>query len=621
MRTGIVFCIAMIAVFAGIASASFVGNASIYAPAVILQNNTGSLTRISVIVTTGNGLVNVVGPSSVNDSTVQSAITAARYASAYLHRNMSSYDFNYTIADYNNSVSGPSAGAAMTLLAISAISGKPIARGFTITGTISANGGVGEVGGVLDKSGAAERGGLGYILVPAAAGDTYEQMLYQLVQDSIGIPLIQIANMSQAVQYAINGQQPVPQQVIYNPYVNYSVSALPSAPFSCSNGCSMSEFAKLASFTNNFTSTEIGKVAQKHFFANVSSSLASDEAQNRQLTMRGYYYTGADLSFMDYMSAYYFNSYSATPQSALMAINKIQAFCASLTPPGLTRQNYEYVLGGELRQAWGSYTLDTELADYNTTNIDSDTVLQFLYSAGEANAWCNAANESYAVARSIGGQPVNESASLAAVAKSRIKIAAAAGGDPRFLTSAIAADNQSNYAEAILETDYILSPSAPSGISTAEAIGTADAVARNSTYGVWGTEFANDAEFYISEARMSSNSNATQALSYAKTAYSIAQFAGSISNDTSLIYSSLHNITVQNVQQTSIQQNTSAEVAQQNEEILQGIRQINSELIGVIILLGVFGVLMVLFALEVVARLNVREYRDSNVEGHRRRKR
>ena len=59
-----------------------VGSAEIHAPAVILQTNRGALTTINLNITRGNGNVSIFGPQSIGSSTIESAITASKYASS-----------------------------------------------------------------------------------------------------------------------------------------------------------------------------------------------------------------------------------------------------------------------------------------------------------------------------------------------------------------------------------------------------------------------------------------------------------------------------------------------------------------------------------------------------------
>ena len=73
----------------------------------------------------------------------------------------------------------------------------------------------------------------------------------------------------------------------------------------------------------------------------------------------------------------------------------MQGFCNSLSPPPLTTANYDYVINAELRQLWGNYTINTDVGNYNSSQIDSDQILDELYLGAEANGWCTAANMVY----------------------------------------------------------------------------------------------------------------------------------------------------------------------------------------------------------------------------------
>ena len=77
-------------------------------------------------------------------------------------RQLSSSDiiFSITAPDQIPGVDGPSAGALMTLLTISAIdSNTRLNDSITLTGTIDNEGNIGPIGGVLEKAKAAESRG------------------------------------------------------------------------------------------------------------------------------------------------------------------------------------------------------------------------------------------------------------------------------------------------------------------------------------------------------------------------------------------------------------------------------------------------------------------------------
>jgi predicted S18 family serine protease len=65
-------------------------------------------------------------------------------------------------------VDGPSAGALMTLLVISVLEGKPLREDVTLTGTIDRQGGIGAIGGIVEKAQAAKDAGKALFLLPRA---------------------------------------------------------------------------------------------------------------------------------------------------------------------------------------------------------------------------------------------------------------------------------------------------------------------------------------------------------------------------------------------------------------------------------------------------------------------
>ncbi|MCL4379553.1 MAG: hypothetical protein M1160_01885 [Candidatus Marsarchaeota archaeon] len=514
----------------------FVGTASIMAPAVT-ANNTGALTNISVMVRSGTGKVTIIGPRSVAGDTNASAINASFTAAQYLNVSQDAYNFTYTIADYNESVSGPSAGTAMTLLAISAISGRPLLHNFTVTGTIY-NGSVGPIGGVYDKASAAAAHHMKFMIVPMAAPGSEEDMLYYLIQGRFHMPVIQVANISAAAGYAF-GEVPISgENTTFNPYTDYHTGLIPMANISCSNGCDAAPFSGLTNFTLNITASEIANVSG---YPNATAQFRATLNQSRAIASLGYLYTAADTSFLNYIDAYYFAHSGATIDSARSILQNISGYCTSISAPPLTEQNYEWVIAGELRQTWGSYTAASTLSLFsNTSQFTTDTVLESLYSGAQASGWCSAANYMFGSASAIGGTPVHVQQSLSSTAASRISRASSYGNN-LYLVTAEEAYSSKNYPLAIMDSDYAyasgLAGTTSQNMTDAQLISAASAIAHNSTYGAWAAQFANEAMFYVRESGITNSVNGSR--SYALQAYSAALLAQQMSNGTKLIYQSL----------------------------------------------------------------------------------
>jgi predicted S18 family serine protease len=519
----------------GTAAQFIVGTASIMAPSVNLQNNTGQLTRISLTVTQGGGVVTITGSAQVANNTQQSAESAAMYASRYLGKNFSQYNFVYSIDDPNANVSGPSGGAAMTILAISALSRTALIQNFTITGTIN-NGTVGPIGGVYDKSAAAARSGMKFILVPATSLGSQEDELYYLVQGRFGIPLIQVANISTATRYAFGKESITNRSTTFQLYTSLQVPLVQQANISCSNGCSVAPFAALANFTLNYTAAQISAVPSGSY-PSIVTQMQQGLSQSRAIASKGYLYVAGDTSFLNYINAYFFSSGNATVASGLATLQQVYNYCSALTPPRLTAQNYEWVVQGELRQSWGIYTSSAAINAYNSSSFDTDQVLFSLYGAGESQAWCHAASNVYGSAAAIAGANISISQNLSLIAQARIHRASSYGSSNMYLSTAESAYSTHNYPLAMVEADYAYAEGASglySNASTAQLNSAALAIAVNSTYGAWATQYSNEAAFFVHESQIAPNS--TAARNYAMQAYSAAMLAQQMSNDSAVIY-------------------------------------------------------------------------------------
>lgn len=105
-----------------------------------------------------------------------SARIAARVAAGLTDRGLQGHDFFYTVRSDSPVISGPSAGAIMTLAALVALENAhvgpdeepwEIREDVMATGTINPDGSVGPVGGILEKARAAEDAGADTFLFPA----------------------------------------------------------------------------------------------------------------------------------------------------------------------------------------------------------------------------------------------------------------------------------------------------------------------------------------------------------------------------------------------------------------------------------------------------------------------
>jgi len=132
----------------------------------LVQN--GSMMNISVEIRPGQGRILVQTTPLMGIVFQDAANTAVYVAQNKTGVSLAGSDVIFSIeAEHQiSSVDGPSAGALMTLVMISALNNQPLDPNVTLTGTIDKDGHVGEIGGVIEKATAAQENKKTLFLLP-----------------------------------------------------------------------------------------------------------------------------------------------------------------------------------------------------------------------------------------------------------------------------------------------------------------------------------------------------------------------------------------------------------------------------------------------------------------------
>jgi len=147
----------------------------------------------------------------VGTSTQTTERIAAKIAEKYSSQ-AKDYDYFFEIDSKASLVEGPSAGAAMTLLAISMLQDRAVPDTVSLTGTITAEGGVGPVGGVFEKSGEAARIGIELFMIPTGElrqtvkidGQVKSVNLVDYAYQNWGMKILEVKNIDDVLQYAFS---------------------------------------------------------------------------------------------------------------------------------------------------------------------------------------------------------------------------------------------------------------------------------------------------------------------------------------------------------------------------------------------------------------------------------
>ncbi|MDE1846388.1 MAG: hypothetical protein KGH53_03880 [Candidatus Micrarchaeota archaeon] len=503
------------------------GSAYIYASAVTALG-VGNLTTISLNVTPGNGNVLIKGPSSVANDTLFSAQEAVGYAANYLKLNPRSYNFTYFV-NYS-SVSGPSGGLALSVLAISALSSTPLQHNFALTGTVTTTGNVGQIGGIYEKSLAAVQSKKQFMIVPYALNGTFENSLYYIVQQRLGIPVVKVSNVTQALPYAFGTAKPRPFS--YNITQNYHTSLLPTLNLTC-QACNTTKFKSLAYTTINLTTAQVAKILGN--YSALRGSLTNSLANFTTITNKGYLYTGADLSFLEFSNAYLFANSNFTRNAATTIIANVTNYCNSLSSPAMTSDNYEYVIGGQLRQGWALQTLNNSrstLASAQTT----DDVAQSIYGAATSYAWCTASSKMYKIALGSNSAPVALSNSTIQLIYKSVNASQKYPG--LYSQVALSSLNAGKYGAALYNSRYaaVFGNSTFSLYSQSQLSNlTQSNIMNASNGGIWPFEFSAQSLFFLNQALLQQPSGGS--LGAMQNAYTISALALGLSSANNVLRS------------------------------------------------------------------------------------
>ncbi len=143
-------------------------------------------------------------------TTTQSAARTARDVAKRFSSSVSNYDYKFSIQSTASLVDGPSAGAAMALMIVSALKDKQLPSNIALTGTIDEQGNVGPVGGVFEKAIEASKIGIDLFMIPRGeavqtvrlSGEVKSINLLEYGPNTLGMTIVEVNNIDDVLKYA-----------------------------------------------------------------------------------------------------------------------------------------------------------------------------------------------------------------------------------------------------------------------------------------------------------------------------------------------------------------------------------------------------------------------------------
>jgi len=380
METHVRRVLALLVIFCSFSSAVVM-----MAPAVDDKDH-GILTAIEVDVAPGNGeLVLRLHSTTVNSDTQDSMQTAFAEAAKLAERNYDSYDYTVRFDSALGKVNGPSAGAALTIMAYSEFTDKPIRKDFIITGTITKGGAIGAVGGVkakIDAVGANKS--YKVMLVPAGqtaeSGESILDSLYyaDYAMQKYNLTVVPVSNVSYAIQIA-TGQIEPPAQANSTDFMPREYLASNSSwPFYATSKGTIDDADARG------RASALSDLQKKAFERLIAES-------RLQLSL-GYYYSAANTAFLvkNAVSTEEFRNMT-TPAFHKVADNFYEEILA-MSFSQLNSTNWEWVATAQMRYTWAKLRTESVLATLNSNaTIDNATLADMANDLSAAMGWFEAA--------------------------------------------------------------------------------------------------------------------------------------------------------------------------------------------------------------------------------------
>lgn len=166
----------------------------------------GDLLDIEALKFEGTGKIQTTGQlGDVMKESAHAALSYARSISKTLHvdaKQFNKYDFHIHVPEGATPKDGPSAGVAICVSLVSALSELPIRKDIAMTGEITLTGKVLEIGGLKEKLLAALRGGIKKVLIPAHNKKDLEEMPKEVLEK---LEILPISHIKEALDHCLIG--------------------------------------------------------------------------------------------------------------------------------------------------------------------------------------------------------------------------------------------------------------------------------------------------------------------------------------------------------------------------------------------------------------------------------
>ncbi|MFH1448513.1 MAG: S16 family serine protease [Candidatus Micrarchaeota archaeon] len=336
----------------------------------------GQLVAIKLKIREGDGTVYIATAPIVGSLTQESGQTATQVATEMTGHERNTCDVLLKIGEMElSSIDGPSAGAAITLLLLSALGNNTLRDDFTITGTIEPNGIIGPVGGIPIKAQAAADAGLDLLVTPYLSAE--ERIMLDVLGHGVNITIVQVENIQEAERIAFSRGAPN----ITGPKLR--VVQVPSVPDMGFLNPKIIPFERIARDIIEYARNDVDSMPEeqseyKDYFSN-QLDIAEDSVDKR------YIYTGANTAFITWIDIGFLKSSGVGRNEIEKRLDGIEECYQNALDAKASRDNWEWVVGGQLRASWAK----KKISGINNESFKNQVkTLETLRDVTYAENWC-----------------------------------------------------------------------------------------------------------------------------------------------------------------------------------------------------------------------------------------
>ncbi len=326
-------------------------------------------------------------------------------------------NFIFDIKANASEVDGPSAGAAMTLLAYSLLSEKKIQSDIGITGTINSDGSVGMVGGVYAKAQAASEIGIKLLMIPKGeasqvikeTGKVVSINLLEYGPDNLGMKIVEVGTIDEVLKFAyssidsikvdttVTSSYFVPEAIQYKP-------ALEPMKQLSKNYIERAKSA-ISDAKKELEVTTLDDATRSTFYSKIGGAERDIELAQIYLD-QNYLYSAANYAFNSTLTALTIKEISANPSllekdstilNSMISSLRVDIKSTEEKADFIPFDKIEWIIGAQQRIAYAKNALSTaEQVTFLPTD-DSETIeeglIKKVYDFVSAEAWTTTAKD------------------------------------------------------------------------------------------------------------------------------------------------------------------------------------------------------------------------------------